>query len=75
MLFRSPGLGAVAGEGHVHPDDVVPGVGGARGGDGGVDSAGQRREHAHGVSFDRIRSEAGQGRRQTIAVWSGRGEA
>ena len=43
-------LGAIAGEGHVHPDDVVSGVHGARSGDGGVHSAGQCREHAHGGS-------------------------
>ena len=36
-----------AGEREVHPDDVVPGVDGARGGDRGVDSAAHGRQDAH----------------------------
>ena len=43
--------GALAGQGHVHGDDVVPGLHGTRGRDGGIDSARQCRQDAHNPPF------------------------
>ena len=42
---------AVARERHVDADDVVPGIDGARGGDGGVDAPGQGCQNAHGAPW------------------------
>ena len=57
-----------AGQGHVHADDVVPGVDRARRGDRGVDAAGQGGQDAHQDTARRSRARRrGRGRRRPAA--------